>query len=442
MANETPTAAAAAAAAPAEPVSEKDHHAAFFREGGWLMISGLISGVFMWAVHFLSKAKSMTEAEYGLAGTMLSVLMFVPTGPLQQVFAYQTAADIALNRRRQMAGKVHFVWFLTMIMWVVVFAAACLRHGAVEAFFAVTNPALIWLTLVVILFSLWQPVFMGVLQGKQDFFWYGWTTILNGVGRLGIAAGAVILLSMGATGVMTGILVGTAIALAIPMWRTRDLWLLRGEKFDRKAFIGEVGPLLIGFTAAQILFTSDTIFVKRNFSEQAAFYVAAGTLSRALIWAVGPLTSVMFPKLVDSNNAGGNKKVNYFALTMIATAALVGCGALCLCLLGPFVVKIVYPKDYVAVTTRVLPWMAGAMVPLSIANVLVYNLLAKAKFRIVPPLVILAVTYLVTMTLVLKWFPGHLTLVPQIMGLFTLLLLALCVGFSWATKDTKKAAAA
>ena len=43
-------------------------------------------------------------------------------------------------------------------------------------------------TLPLLLLSSWVPVFIGVLQKRQDFFWLGWSSILGGVGRLGIAA--------------------------------------------------------------------------------------------------------------------------------------------------------------------------------------------------------------------------------------------------------------
>ena len=46
-----------------------------------------------------------------------------------------------------------------------------------------------------------------------------------------------------------------------------------------------------------------------------------------------------------------------------------------MCLFGPIVVKIVYKESYVAATTALLPWYAGAMVPLALANVLVNDLL-------------------------------------------------------------------
>ena len=51
-----------------------------------------------------------------------------------------------------------------------------------------TSPADLWITVLVVLFSFWLPMFWGVLQGQQDFFWLGWSNIINGVGRFSVAA--------------------------------------------------------------------------------------------------------------------------------------------------------------------------------------------------------------------------------------------------------------
>ena len=48
-------------------------------------------------------AKKISESEYSIFGTMLMVTAFIPTMPLQMVFAQQTAGALATNRGRQLA---------------------------------------------------------------------------------------------------------------------------------------------------------------------------------------------------------------------------------------------------------------------------------------------------------------------------------------------------
>jgi O-antigen/teichoic acid export membrane protein len=115
---------------------------------------------------------------------------------------------------------------------------------------------------------------------------------------------------------------------------------------------------------------------------------------------------------------------------MLGTAILAAGGAIGLTVLGPLIVKLAFGASYVPVTTAVLPWYAWAMVPLSLANALVNNLLARSKFRIVPILVILAVAYGFALT----HFHDHLTTVLKTLGVFNLLLLAACAWFTWRDK--------
>lgn len=97
-------------------------------------------------------------------------------------------------------------------------------------------------------------------------------------------------------------------------------------------------------------------------------------------------------------------------------------------------VKLVYKDSYVAATTALLPWYAGAMVPLALANVLVNNLLARSRFGVVPMMVLLAVAYGFVLNFMLNRFPGRLEIPLQTLGAFNLLLLAVCAWFTWGVK--------
>jgi O-antigen/teichoic acid export membrane protein len=187
---------------------------------------------------------------------------------------------------------------------------------------------------------------------------------------------------------------------------------------------------MLGFAATQFLFSADTSFVNTYFgADRTATYGAAGTLSRALLWLVLPLATVMFPKIVHS--AARSEKSNLLGPVLLGTAVLAAGGALTLCLVGPWVIKLVYSADYVQVAASVLPWYAWAMVPLSLANVLINNLLARTEFRIVPALVVLAVAYAVALT----QFHDSLITVLKTLGVFNLLLLGVCAWFTWSAKS-------
>ncbi|HUA38229.1 MAG TPA: hypothetical protein VMA35_07485 [Candidatus Sulfopaludibacter sp.] len=418
-----------------EPVpvaAETKPHAAFFRQSGWLMMANVSSGVMMYAVHLLNK--KIPPEQYGVFGVLLAVAMFVPSMPLQMVLAQQTAQALATNRKRELAGIIRLAWLGTFGLCLLLALGVFIWQKDILAGWQITNPADLWITVLAVLFSFWLPMFWGVLQGQQNFLWFGWTYIINGIGRLGIASLLVLALGAYAGGMMLGVLLGLAAAVGVAVWQTRSLWRLPAQPFAWRTLLKQIGPLLLGFAAIQFFFTADTMFVKAYFSgDDAAFYVSAGTLSRGLMWLVVPLATVMFPKIVHS--VARSEKSNLLGVVLLGTGILAAGGAVGLTILGPWVVKLAYSNQYVSVAARVLPWYAWAMVPLSLAYALVNNLMARSQFRVVPVLVILAAAYGIALTR----FHDNLILVLKTLGVFNLLLLGVCAWFNFRGSKSEAA---
>ena len=400
------------------------HQKAFFRQSGWLMIANIGGGMVFYVVHLLSK--KITEAEYGAFGVMLAVAMCVPNMPLQMVFAQQTARALANGRERALAGMIRLALLGTLGIAMLLALSVSLWQTQILNAWKLPSSACLWITVAVVLLSLWLPMFLGIMQGQQNFLWLGWNNILNGVGRLTVAATLVLVFAGASREMITGVCVGLLIAVSIGVWQTSGLWRLRPETFNMRELLGQIIPLMLGFFAVQFLFTADTMFVRAYFSpKDSGFYVGAGTLSRALLWLVLPLATVMFPKIVHS--AARSEKTNLLRVVMFGTALLAAGGALGLSILAPFLVRFAFKDSYVEVASAVMPWYAWAMVPLSLANALVNNLLARSQFRIVPVLLLLAVGYGIALT----QFHDSLITVLKTLGVFNLLLLAACGFFTW-----------
>jgi len=413
-------------ATPAAPVTNTEHRSSFFRQSGWIMIANIAGGAMMWGVHFL--AKQLKEGEYGTFVAMLSVVMCVPVMPLQMVLAQQTAKGLATGKRAELSGILRTFWLGTFVVWLVGVLAVLFLQGWVIEHWQIRNPVVLWITLLACLFAAWAPLFMGALQGKQNFFWLGWTMMLNGAGRLAVAAVAVLAIGGYATGMMSGVTLGLLLGTGVALWHARDLWTVKPARFDWKHLLEQVVPLMIGFGAFQFLFTADTIFAKAYFTgEVTDAYGGAGTLSRALMWLVGPLAAVMFPRIVHS--AAKSEKSDLMRTVLLGTFVLAASGAIGLWLVGPFVVKLIYPARYATEAIALLPWYAWAMVPLALANVLLNNLLARGSFRVVPSLIILALVYAFALTR--PALHASPVTVLQVLGICNLLLLGISAWFTW-----------
>lgn len=392
-----------------------------------MMFANIAAGALMWAVHFLGKR--LPESEYGAFGALLAMTLVVPMLPLQMVFAQQTAKALATGRKAQLARMIRRSGLALFLVWLGTALVLTLFHQQLIQNWKLSNPAGFWVTLVALLGAIMLPMLWGVLQGKQDFFALGISMILSGAGRFAAAAVIVLVLGGYAAGMMVGLVAGFVVACVYAGYATRDLWRGHGQPFNRHELLRQVVPLALGFGACQVLFTADTMFVKAWFSgKESDFYVAAGTLSRALMWLVLPLAAVMFPKIVQSS--AKSRKTDLLGVTLLGTGVLAICGALGLWLLGPIAVRLVYTADFVEPTTALLPWYAGAIVPLALANVLINHLLAKGDYRPVLYLVLLAIGFVVTLTL------AHETMIQvlQVLASCNVLFLLLCIGFTWVWK--------
>lgn len=405
--------------------------AAFFRQSGWMMFSAVISGGLMMLVHVLSK--KVPASEYASLGALLSLAMLIPTAPLQMVFAQQTAAALALGRTGPLTTLIRKTWLALTLLWVVFALALLVLQPTLVAKWQLSNPAALWAAAMVMLAGLWTPLFYGVLQGQQNFLWMGWGAIVNGAARIGVAAFIVLLLGGMAAGIMTGAALAALLTVGIGIWQSYCLWGARGEAVELRGLLREAVPLMLGFGTCQFLFSADTMFVKAWFPDETAPYVTAGTMSRALMWLVLPLAAVMFPKLVQSSVRG--EKSDVMLWTLAGTAAL-GLGGLAgLWLLGPFLIPFVWPPEFVEPAMKIVPWYAGAMIPLSLANVLVNDLLARARFAVVPWLVAVTIGYAVA----LQYNHGSFVAVLQTLGLACTVLFAICAWFRWGGRRNRKA---
>jgi hypothetical protein len=418
------------------PTVDHKQHSAFFRQSGWLMMTNIIGGMATLCVHPLSK--KMPDSEYTAFGVLLMLVACLPTIPFQMVFAQQTAQKLAIEKKGQLAGMLRIAWLWTFIIWVVAATVILIYRNQIVASWHLPSVTGLLLTLPMILASLWMPMFFGTLQGRQDFFWLGWGQMFGGIARFAFAAIFVLAWQAGAAGLMGGALIGVGIGAVIGIWRTRDLWSAPAEPFDGKSLMRQVVPLLLGFGAFQFLFASDSMFTKAYFSGDAMKpYIAAGTLSRGLLWVVLPMANVMFPKIVHAH--AKSEKTNLFNIVILGTAVMGVCGMIGLCVAGPIAVRIVYSAKDIAGTMALIPWYAGAMVPLGMATVMVNDLMARGKFKIVPFMVALAIADSLAMPYMLSHYPGRLEIPLQTVGFFNLLLFGVCAVFTWG-KFPQKAA--
>lgn len=401
-------------------------HREFFKHSAWMMAATLVGGVMMWGVHFL--AKKIPESDYAAVVTLNTFLILVPTVPLQMVFARWTARAVAEGRHGEISTILRGGVAGLLVVWVCVFVAAVTGLGFFQALLRIDQPVSILATLVAVLGALLLPIALGVLQGLQRFPWFGLCQVIAGFARLGFCTLVVLVFWPTVSGVMLGIALGMVVTLVMAFWGARDYVLSQGEHVCWGTFVREAVPIVLAFVGFQFLFSVDTVFVKANFdSEHVAYYGAAGVLSRGLVWMVGPIAAVMFPKIV--HHAVRSEKTNLMELTLASTAVISGLAALVLWVAGPVVIRFVYKHNYVQPTMRLLGMYVLGMILMSMVNVLVNNLVARGRFGFVPWLLCICGVY----TVFLSRCRSDLRDVLVVLVLMAVVAMAVCAWFTWGT---------
>jgi O-antigen/teichoic acid export membrane protein len=354
--------------------------------------------------------------------------MGIPATGLQTVFAQQTAAALSDRQHRQLASTVRAVLSWALLIWLLMAAGVFIFRRQLIVTLQIANPAALWITVLVGLASLWLPVLLGVLQGQQNFLWLGGVPILNGLVRFVAVAIIVLLLGGAAAGAMAGALLGMIIGAGIGLWQSFAAWRGPGIQFEAANWLKRVVPLTLGAGVGMFMLSADMILVQSLFDKnETGFYAAAGMIGRALVFFTIPLTAVMFPKIVRS--AARLEKTNVLGHTL-GTTALLGALAALGCTWLPWLpLRIVYDASFLKIAYLV-PWFVWAMLPLTLANVLISNLLAREHFHAVPWLMVVAAGY----GAALCAFNHSFLMVVQMLGVFNLLLLGVSAWFTWKNK--------
>lgn len=408
----------------------------FFRQSGWMMASNLICGVFMAAAAF-SVANLVTPlTDYSVFVTILRVfvILTLPAAGIQTLLAQQTAAALTDEARRDLAATARGVLKISIGFWLVLVLIAVLFPSKIVELLKATNPNIIWATLALLLFAFLFQFYTGILQGLQNFLMFGWATVLNGIGRFTLIFVGMKFFGFSAIGAVLGACAGFVAGIACGVGPARAVFRPAGGQFDWKSFAKKWLPLTAAAGSTQLIINMDMPLVQSHFEREVSMiYGGAETIGIAIVTLCVPVAAVMFPKLVKGRASASGS--NALSLAVVGTA-LIGVAAALFCTFLPWLpLRILFHKnpEYMR-AAPLIPWFMWAMVPLTMYNVLVNNLIAREKYSIAPWAAALPILYGIT----LNYFLNHQRLAPllafrgviQILMVFSTLMFLLAAFYS------------
>jgi O-antigen/teichoic acid export membrane protein len=277
--------------------------------------------------------------------------------------------------------------------------------------------------------NLLTPVPSGVLQGRHDLLWFGWSILLNGLGRFAVLWAVVKGLKQGALGGLLGVLAGGALVFGVVAWRTRGALAGAAGRWNWRAWARRLVPVTVGLGALSFIMQADALIVREKLqplltADEVDGYSAVRKIAQAMIFLVGALTSVMFPKVAQSFQQA--RETDALKLTLILTSGIAVAGATVATLFPELPLRLLSPSRLLT-SQALVPAYCWALVPLALANVLVWNLLARECYRAVPWMAALAVGC----WLALQRFSDRLLTVIAVVAVFSTALLVICGIFVW-----------
>ncbi len=416
-----------------------DDRGAFFRQSTWMLVATIGGSAFMFLVQFIAqrympKDPVSDETQFSLFMALLNALaqMAIPALGLQTVFAQQAGAATTEERHRELVGTVRGVLKALFAVWLLFALLALVFQKRLLVIYNIPNPAALWFTVCAAFLAMATPVFGGLLQGRQDFFWFGWNSIFNGVGRLTAVVILVVVLGFEAAGAMAGVFAGLIASFVLFTWRTQPSWRGAAAPVKWWSWLRRVIPLTIGLGTFTYLLTHDPIVVQAAFKNSGG-YNAARIVGTALVFLTTPLSAVMFPKIARSHALSEKSNVLMQAL---GAAGLLGALAALACTFFPELPLRVMSGNKFIDSAPLVPWFAWCMLPLAVANVLMNNLFARERYAVVPWLLAVAIGYGIT----LEYRHASFLQVIQTLGFFGVLLVGVCVVFTLLTPTQRTTA--
>ncbi|MDB6028551.1 MAG: hypothetical protein JWM68_4774 [Verrucomicrobiales bacterium] len=406
----------------------------FFKQSGWMVIATVSGGVFMTAVHTVANK----IPDYPVFVTLLRCLILsgIFAAGLQTIFAQQTVGATDEDHERQLARTTRSVIGAVVVIWMILFAIVFLFRAVILDKLKIKDPTALWMTMAVVLTGLLQPIFRGVLQGRQDFFGFGWMAIFDGIGRFAATFIIVKLLGGHTAGAMTAAFLGQLGSIIVAFWSTRKILLLPGADFDWDPWFKRVIPFTLGAGGLLFLQNTDILYVQIIFPpQQTDMYVSVAMVAFAIVQFTGPIAVVMFPKIARS--AARSEKTDALKLTLLSTAAI-GCAAALICTFLPKLpLMILYFNNKARwEATPIVPWFGWTVLFMILSNVLVGNLLARGKFQIIRWMILLGTIYVASLWMLkphllqMEMYAAFTRLI-QLLGVISALLTGIACWLTW-----------
>ncbi len=414
--------------------SRKVFYDKLVRTSAWLFAGFFISSLFNYAFQ-IAMGRLLSPEEFGFMNALLGVfvILSVPVVTLLMILSKKTAEYRAKKNLSQVKGLFtlanKFVSKFGLIGFVLFMAVS----GYLADYLHAPNVVPVFILGLCLLTAVALPVNTAILQGLQDYFWYGINQGLLGPLKF-LFCVLLVFYGLGVNGAMAGVL-----ATNVVLWFIAFMPLRRHlQGADNPSSVEPLSwkhslPVLITNLAFSIMTQIDIVLVNRYFSAQeAAVYAAAAVLGRTVMYIPGTIVQAMYPMVSEQHTLNGDTR-SLLLKSLLLTLSLSGAGALIFFVAPDLILTTLFGARY-AGGEVLLKYFGLAMLPVALMMLMSGYLLARGESKFPYFMLLAAVAEFVLISMChdsLYWVIG-------VMGGLSAILVALGVMRIWTITSSWK----
>jgi O-antigen/teichoic acid export membrane protein len=248
---------------------------------------------------------TLHPADYGKAFAVFTffILITQPAGAFSRLMAWTTSRELATTGGDAASSALLRSAELPLLAVGAVLAGACCAGAGALAGYLHVPTGYIYMSAIGTPFMLAAPALLGGLQGEQRFPAWGVLSAFIAGSRV-VCVGALVV-PLGVTGVLLGISVASALTYALGLglsWRR----LRRGHgRAQWRPVTRFLSVSIVAALCLSVMLGSDALLVEHLFpARQGGEFGSVVAISRAVFFAMGGATSVLFPKVVARHASG------------------------------------------------------------------------------------------------------------------------------------------
>lgn len=331
-------------------------------------------------------ARLLDNAEqYAVMNTLISLqaVFLIPNTLMVMVTAKYTALFEATGEQDRLNAVLKqlrlYVIYIAICMSIIgVFISPLLVKGL-----KLQNITYIWGIIFVTVIMELSSVYVGILQGVQEFFKYGMQNLLNMLCKLMFSV-ILVLLGWKVYGVIGALMIGAAAVYAYSFGYTRKYFVKTTT--NRKENNSEIKRYILGAFLFQVAITlltnGDMLLVKAFFDgEEAGIYSSAMVIGKIALYISGAVVGTLFPMVAAEHAAGHETRSLMKKAFLYGGGMSVGC-AMIMIIGGKLIVEILFGTTY-SRGTAYLPSICIYVVPLTFLTIIANFLTALGRTKIV-----------------------------------------------------------